>query len=150
VIFSGLRRAAGSDIDGNPAAWRRALRTLISVIILPALGLAIIFTLAKVIAQSNSWDLPGGHLLDTILSSCQFEHTNREGIDIEAHDLLDPLRAERISKSSRTPSSPARTNAFSRTARLTFAPRYVPRGIFLWAIDRVEARSRNSLPAHYC
>jgi membrane peptidoglycan carboxypeptidase len=90
VIFSVLRRPLHGKIDGDSATWRRALRTGISVIVLPVLGLAIIFTLLKVIAQSDYWDLPGGRLLDTILSSCQFEHSNSVGIGVE--HMICPTR----------------------------------------------------------
>jgi hypothetical protein len=52
--------------------------------------MAILFTLTKVVAQSDRWDLPGGRLLDTILSSCQFEHSSREGVDVE--HMICPTR----------------------------------------------------------
>jgi penicillin-binding protein 1A len=83
VIFSVVRRPLDGEIGRKPAVWRRVLRTLISIVILPALGLAITFTLLKIVAQSDSWDVPRGPLLDTILSSCQFEHMNRTGKDVE-------------------------------------------------------------------
>ncbi len=75
---------------GDVALWRRALRISISVIVLPALSMAILFTLTKVIAQSDQWDLPSGRLLDTILSSCQFEHSSRAGVDVE--HMICPTR----------------------------------------------------------
>ena len=79
MAFLRLWRPLQSEPAGGDAAlWRRALRISISIIVLPALSMAIIFTLAKVIAQSDRWDLPSGRLLDTILSSCQFEHSSRE------------------------------------------------------------------------
>jgi membrane peptidoglycan carboxypeptidase len=90
VIFSVLRRPLRREIDGDTTAWRRVLRAGISVIALPVLSLAIILTLVKVIAQSGPWDLPKGQLLETILSSCQFEHSNRTGIDVE--HMICPAR----------------------------------------------------------
>ncbi|MGB3037782.1 MAG: transglycosylase domain-containing protein, partial [Methyloceanibacter sp.] len=62
----------------------------ISIIVLPALSMAIIFTLVRVIAQSEQWDLPGGRLLDAILSSCQFEHSSGAGVDVE--HMICPTR----------------------------------------------------------
>ena len=65
MITSALRQPPDGEIGRKPTAWKRVLRTLISVIVLPALGLAIIVTLLKIIAQSDSWDVPQGPLLDT-------------------------------------------------------------------------------------
>jgi len=90
VITSALRRPPDGEIGRKPTAWKRVLRTLITVIVLPALGLAIIFTLLKIIAQSDSWDVPQGPLLDTVLSSCQLEHTNRAGVGVE--HMICPTR----------------------------------------------------------
>jgi penicillin-binding protein 1A len=70
--------------------WRRVLRGGITFIVLPVLTLAIVFTLVKIIAQSDQWDLPGGRLLDTILSSCQFEHSSAAGVDVE--HMICPTR----------------------------------------------------------
>jgi penicillin-binding protein 1A len=75
---------------GKVALWRRALRISISIIVLPALAFAILVTLTKVIAQSDRWDLPGGRLLDNILSSCQFEHSSSTGVDVE--HMICPTR----------------------------------------------------------
>ena len=77
-----LWRPLQTEPAGDVALWRRTLRISISVIVLPALCVAILFTLTRVIAQSDRWDLPGGRLLDTILSSCQFEHSCRAGVDV--------------------------------------------------------------------
>lgn len=90
MIFAVLRRPSNGEIEDEGAAWRRVLRAGITVLVLPILGLGITVALAKVIAQSNSWDLPGGRLLDTILSSCQFEHLNAAGIDVE--HMICPTR----------------------------------------------------------
>ncbi len=90
VIFSVLRRPLRSDSDGGMTASRRMLRAAISLIALPVLGLAILLTLVKVIAETGPFDLPKGQLLETILSSCQFEHSNRAGIDVE--HMICPAR----------------------------------------------------------
>jgi membrane peptidoglycan carboxypeptidase len=90
VSFSVLRRPLRGEIDRGSSVWRRALPLGITAIVLPVLGLAIILTLVKVIAQSDYWDLPDGRLLETILSSCQFEHTNKAGI--EAEHMICPTR----------------------------------------------------------
>jgi penicillin-binding protein 1A len=91
VALLRLWRPVQTDPAGrDPALWRRTLRVAISVIVLPALSMAIIFTLVKVIAQSEQWDLPSGRLLDTILSSCQFEHSSRAGVDVE--HMICPTR----------------------------------------------------------
>ncbi|HEY9520818.1 MAG TPA: transglycosylase domain-containing protein, partial [Methyloceanibacter sp.] len=70
--------------------WRRALRAGIAFIIFPALALAIAFTCAKIVAQSDQWELPSGRLLDTVLSSCQFEHMSSTGVDVE--HMICPTR----------------------------------------------------------
>ena len=85
-----LWRPLQTEPAGDVALWRRTLRISISVIVLPALCVAILFTLTRVIAQSDRWDLPGGRLLDTILSSCQFEHSSRAGVDVE--HMICPTR----------------------------------------------------------
>ena len=80
VAFPRLLRPVQTEPAGEGSAlWRRTLRLAISIIVLPALSMAIIFTLVRVIAQSEQWDLPGGRLLDAILSSCQFEHSSGAG-----------------------------------------------------------------------
>jgi len=74
---------------------------LIGAILLSVLVRAAILLLVSVTAQSDRWDLPNGHLLETALSSCQFEHSSRAGIDAEqmicptrlaAHDFPQVLR----------------------------------------------------------
>jgi penicillin-binding protein 1A len=90
VIFAVLGRPPNGEIEAGSAWWRRALRLAISVLVLPALGLAIAFTLMKIAAQTDYWDLPGGRLLDATLSSCQFEHLNLAGIDVE--HMICPTR----------------------------------------------------------
>ena len=79
--------------DGLSTSLCAGLRTLPQGIdgALILLGdMAIIFTLVKVIAQSEQWDLPSGRLLDAVLSSCQFEHSSREGVDVD--HMICPTR----------------------------------------------------------
>src|SRR4029078_11348968 len=91
VAFPRLLRPVQTEPAGEGTAlWRRTLRLAISIIVLPALSMATIFTLVRVIAQSEQWDLPSGRLLDAILSSCQFEHSSREGVDVE--HMICPMR----------------------------------------------------------
>ena len=91
MAFPRLLRPVQTEPAGEGTAlWRRTLRLAISIIVLPALSMAIIFTLVKVIAQSEQWDLPSGRLLDAVLSSCQFEHSSREGADVE--HMICPTR----------------------------------------------------------
>ena len=85
-----LRPVQTEPAGEGTALWRRTLRLAISIIVLPALSMAIVFTLVRVIAQSEQWDLPSGHLLDAILSSCQFEHSSGEGVDVE--HMICPTR----------------------------------------------------------
>ena len=87
MTVSVVRRVEG---DGAPTLWRRAHRAFISFIVLPALVLAIGFTLVRIAAQNGPWDLPGGRLLDTVLSSCQFEHSSSTGVDVE--HMICPTR----------------------------------------------------------
>ena len=70
--------------------WRRFLRAVIAFLVLPILAFAIVFTLVKVVAQVDMWDLPHGRSLDAVLSSCQFEHVDRAGGDVE--HMICPTR----------------------------------------------------------
>jgi len=90
VTVSVVQGPVGSDPGGGLSLWRRALRAGITFIILPALALAIAFTCVKIVAQSDQWDLPGGRLLDAVLSSCQFEHWSSAGVDVE--HMICPTR----------------------------------------------------------
>lgn len=92
MVVSVLQRRLDGKFEGI-SFRRRVLRALISLVVLPVFGLAIIFTLAKIIAQSGAWDLPSGQLLDAILSSCQFEHTSRTGEEVEHMICPTRLRA---------------------------------------------------------
>jgi penicillin-binding protein 1A len=90
VAVSVVQGRVGSEPGGGLSFWRRILRAGITFIVLPALALAIAFTCVKVIAQSDQWDLPGGRLLDAVLSSCQFEHASSSGVDVE--HMICPTR----------------------------------------------------------
>ena len=90
MTVSVVQGPVGSEPGGGLSFWRRALRAGITFIVLPALALAIAFTCVKVVAQSDQWDLPGGRLLDAVLSSCQFEHASSSGVDVE--HMICPTR----------------------------------------------------------
>jgi penicillin-binding protein 1A len=75
---------------GVLSLWRRVLRAVIAFLVLPILAFAIVFTLVKVVAQVDMWDLPHGRSLDEVLSSCQFEHVDRAGGDVE--HMICPTR----------------------------------------------------------
>ena len=90
MTVSVVQGPVGSDPGGGLSFWRRALRAGITFIVLPALALAIAFTCVKIVAQSDQWDLPGGRLLDAVLSSCQFEHSSSAGVDVE--HMICPTR----------------------------------------------------------
>ena len=112
--------------------------------------MAIIFTLVKVIAQSDRWDLPSGRLLDTILSSRQFGHSNREGVDVE--HMICPTRLSagefpQVLKDAVVASEDERFfshGAIDHPATLRAAWH------FLSATGKAAARSRSSLPARFC
>ena len=74
MTVSVVREPVRSEPGKGLSLWRRVLRAGIAFIVLPVLALCIAVTLVKIVAQSDQWDLPGGRLLDTVLSSCQFEH----------------------------------------------------------------------------
>ena len=90
MTVSVVQGPVSGEPGGGLSFWRRALRAGITFIILPALAFAIAFTCVKVVAQSDQWDLPGGRLLDTVLSSCQFEHSSSAGGDVE--HMICPTR----------------------------------------------------------
>jgi penicillin-binding protein 1A len=69
-------------------AW--LFRAVIGAVAILILGRFLLLTLVGVVAQSEQWNLPNGALLETILSSCQIEHTRRAGIDSE--HLVCPTR----------------------------------------------------------
>ena len=89
MAVSVVQGPVGSEPGKGLSFWRRALRAAITFIVLPTLALAIAFTCVKVVAQSDQWDLPGGRLLDAVLSSCQFEHWSSAGVDVE-HMIVLP------------------------------------------------------------
>jgi penicillin-binding protein 1A len=90
VTVSVVQGPVCSDPGGGLRFWRRALRAGITFIVLPTLALAIAFTCVKVVSQSDQWDLPSGRLLDTVLTSCQFEHLSSAGVDVE--HMICPTR----------------------------------------------------------
>ena len=117
VAFPRLLRPVQTEPAGEGSAlWRRTLRLAISIIVLPALSMAIIFTLVRVIAQSDQWDLPGGRLLDAILSSCQFEHSSEAGVDVEHMICPTRLGASEFPQVLKNAVSPAKTSASFRMA----------------------------------
>jgi len=67
-----------------------ALRVLAGVILIAVLLRAAIMVLVGLVAQSDRWHLPNGELLEATLSSCQFEHSRRAGIDAE--QMICPTR----------------------------------------------------------
>src|SRR5262249_9085650 len=89
VAFSLSGQGSGGDPARRPI-WKSGLRALVNLVVFPGLGLAIVLTLAKIVAQSGAWDLPSGKLLDTVLSSCQFEHATHSGEDVE--HMICPTR----------------------------------------------------------
>jgi membrane peptidoglycan carboxypeptidase len=150
VAFPRLLRPVQTEPAGEGSAlWRRTLRFAISIIVLPALSMAIIFTLVRVIAQSEQWDLPGGRLLDTILSSCQFEHSSRAGVDVE--HMICPTRLgasefPQVLKDAVVASEDERFYSHGATTR----PRCAPPGIFLSETGKGAAPSPSSSPAPSC
>ena len=90
MTVSVVREPVRSEPGKGLSLWRRVLRAGIAFLALPVLALCIAVTLVKIVAQSDQWDLPGGRLLDTILSSCQFEHTVNAGADVE--HMICPTR----------------------------------------------------------
>jgi penicillin-binding protein 1A len=81
--------------------WASALRVAVGTILIAVLFRSSILLLVGLAAQSDRWHLPNGQLLEGILSSCQFEHSRRAGIDAEqmicptrlaAHDFPRVLR----------------------------------------------------------
>ena len=80
-----------SGAEKRPLGYgRRLLTTLIALAAILVLGRFLLLTLVGVVAQSERWNLPSGALLETILSSCQTEHTQRSGVDGE--HLICPTR----------------------------------------------------------
>ena len=67
-----------------------ALRGLVAAFLIIILSRAVLVLAAGIIAHSDRWDLPGEPLLEKILSSCQFEHSRRAGIDAE--QIICPTR----------------------------------------------------------
>ena len=100
MTVSVVRGPVRSEPGEGLSLWRRVLRAGITFLVLPVLALSIAFTLVKIVAQSDQWDLPGGRLLDTILSSCQFEHSSSAGVDVEHMICPTRLGARRVSASS--------------------------------------------------
>ena len=90
MTVSVVREPVRSEPGKGLSLWRRVLRAGIAFLVLPVLALCIAVTLVKIVAQSDQWDLPGGRLLDTILSSCQLEHTVNAGADVE--HMICPAR----------------------------------------------------------
>jgi penicillin-binding protein 1A len=90
VTVSVVQRPVDREPGEDLSLWRRALRAGIAFVVLPALTLAIAFTLVKIAAQSDAWNLPRGSLLDAALSSCQFEHLSSGGVDVE--HMICPTR----------------------------------------------------------
>jgi penicillin-binding protein 1A len=90
VTVSVMQQPVGGEPGGGVRLSRRLARGVITFILLPALGIASLVTLGKVVAQADLWDLPRGRLLDTVLSSCQFEHM--EGAGGEVEHMICPTR----------------------------------------------------------
>src|SRR5262249_13282743 len=84
VAFPRLLRPLQTEpAGGGITLWRRTLRFAISIVVLPALSMAIISTLVWVITPSAPEARTSARLLDAVLTSCQFEHSSRAGVDVE-------------------------------------------------------------------
>ena len=87
-----MLRPQGHEQPSPDGAWTigSALRALAGVILIVVLIRAAIMVLVGLVAQSDRWHLPNGELLEATLSSCQFEHSRRAGIDAE--QMICPTR----------------------------------------------------------
>ena len=83
----GEERPSGAAAS-SPSAW--SLRTLVDVVLLSAFAWTGAMALLNVVVQSDYWNLPKGRLLETVLSSCQFEHVSRGAFETE--HMLCPAR----------------------------------------------------------
>jgi penicillin-binding protein 1A len=71
-------------------SWASTLRIVAGVILVAILLRSGLLLLVGLAAQSDRWHLPNGALLERILSSCQFEHSQRAGVDAE--QMVCPTR----------------------------------------------------------
>jgi membrane peptidoglycan carboxypeptidase len=90
LLWQQRRKASQSTESTVPTAPGWGIRTWVGAVLLVGLAWVAILILMSAIAQSQRWDLPNGRLLETILSTCQFEHSRR--IADESEHMICPTR----------------------------------------------------------